>query len=224
MVLQCDAGSRKSPIFILEKGIIMDISSILWGFIASYLAGSLPSLREFISTKDKTTLDERIEQCYQTALGRWCANDAVRQRIAQKHFNDLKQVKKLYLTEKWEKEGVILSSLANLWIEELSKDEEVSYYITTQGIILKDEKLDKLTASLTNQETRNGQRIRRGLTKHKAVDGYIRRFCTSDQSENNFIYYVLGKKERHTLADYVTGVEETSTNKIVLYSLSLIHI
>ena len=79
-------------------------------------------------------------------------------------------------------------------------------------------KLDKLTASLTNQETRNGQRIRRGLTKHKAVDGYIRRFCTSDQSENNFIYYVLGKKERHTLADYVTGVEETSTNKIVLYS------
>lgn len=106
----------------------------------------------------------------------------------------------------------------NLWIEELSKDEEVSYYITTQGIILKDEKLDKLTASLTNQETRNGQRIRRGLTKHKAVDGYIRRFCTSDQSENNFIYYVLGKKERHTLADYVTGVEETSTNKIVLYS------
>ena len=47
---------------------------------------------------------------------------------------------------------------------------------------------------------------------------YIRRFCTSDQSENNFIYYVLGKKERHTLADYVTGVEETSTNKIVLYS------
>ena len=137
MVLQCDAGSRKSPIFILEKGIIMDISSILWGFIASYLAGSLPSLREFISTKDKTTLDERIEQCYQTALGRWCANDAVRQRIAQKHFNDLKQVKKLYLTEKWEKEGVILSSLANLWIEELSKDEVVSYYITTQGIILK---------------------------------------------------------------------------------------
>lgn len=166
----------------------MDISSILWGFIASYLAGSLPSLREFISTKDKTTLDERIEQCYQTALGRWCANDAVRQRIAQKHFNDLKQVKKLYLTEKWEKEGVILSSLANLWIEELSKDEEVSYYITTQGIILKDEKLDKLTASLTNQETRNGQRIRRGLTKHKAAeaagdveitdaDGEVGRFC-----------------------------------------------
>ena len=56
------------------------------------------------------------------------------------------------------------------------------------------------------------------MTKHKAVDGYIRRFCTSDQSEKNFIHYVLGKKERHTLADYVTGVEETSANKFVLYS------
>ena len=57
----------------------MEISSVLWGFIASYLAGSLPSLREIISKKDKTTLDERIEQCYHTALERWCANDAVRQ-------------------------------------------------------------------------------------------------------------------------------------------------
>lgn len=172
----------------------MDISSILWGFIASYLAGSLPSLGEIISTKDKTTLDERIEQCYQTALERWCAGDAVRQRIAHKYFNDLYQLKELYLTEKWEKEGVILNSLAKLWIEELSKDEEISHYITTQGIISIDDKLDKLTALLTNHETRTGQQIRRGLTKHKAVDGYIRRFCTSDQSENNFIHYVLGKK------------------------------
>lgn len=196
----------------------MDISSILWGFIASYLAGSLPSLREIISTKDKTTLDERIEQCYQTALKRWCADDAVRQRIAHKYFNDLNQLKELYLTEEWKKKGAILNSLAQLWIEELSKDEEVSHYIITQGIISIDERIDKLTALLTNQETRKGQRIRRGLTKHKAVDGYIRRFCTSDQSESNFIYYALGKKERHTLADYVTGVEEISTNKIVLYS------
>ena len=121
MVLQCDAGSRKSPIFILEKGIIMDISSILWGFIASYLAGSLPSLREFISTKDKTTLDERIEQCYQTALGRWCANDAVRQRIAQKHFNDLKQVKKLYLTER----GKLLLSHARDLVSQFEQLEEL---------------------------------------------------------------------------------------------------
>ena len=78
-------GSRL--FFILEKGIIMDISSILWGFIASYLAGSFPSLREIISKKDIITLDERIEQCYQTALERWCADDAVRQRIAHKYFN-----------------------------------------------------------------------------------------------------------------------------------------
>lgn len=196
----------------------MDINSILWGFIASYLAGSLPSLREFISKKDKTTLDERIEKCYHTALKRWCADNAVRQHIAYKYFNDLYQLKEFYSTEKWEKEGVNLNGLAKFWIEELSKDEEVSNYITTQGIISIDDKLDKLTALLTNHETRTGQQIRRGLTKHKAVDGYIRRFCTSNQSENNFIYYVLGIKGRHTLADYVTGVEDTSTNKIVLYS------
>lgn len=196
----------------------MEISSILWGFIASYLAGLLPSLREFISKKDKTTLDERIEQCYHTALERWCADDAIRLHIAHKYFNDLNQLKELYSTDKWEKESVILNSLAEFWIEELGKDEAVSHYITTQGIISIDEKLDKLTVLLANQETRNGKQIRRGLTKHKAVDGYIRRFCSSDQSENNFIYYMLGKKERHTLADYVTGVEETFTNKIVLYS------
>lgn len=114
----------------------MDINSILWGFIASYLAGSLPSLREFISKKDKMTLDERIEQCYHTALKRWCADDAVRQHIAYKYFNDLNQLKELYSTEKWEKEGVILNSLAILWIVELSKDEEVSNYITNTLLIL----------------------------------------------------------------------------------------
>ena len=197
---------------------MMEINSVLWGFIASYLAGSLPSLREIISKKNKTTLEERVEQCYHTALERWCADDAVRQHIAYKYFNDLNQLKEFYSTGKWEKERVILNSLAKFWIEELSKDEDVYHYITTQGIISIDEKLDKQTAFLTNQETINGQQIRRGLKTHKAVDGYIRRFCTSDQSENNFIYYVLGKKERHTLADYVTGVEETSTNKIILYS------
>lgn len=196
----------------------MDINSILLGFVTSYLAGSLPSLREIISTKDKITLDERIEQCYQRALKRWCAEDSIRLRIAQKHFIDLNQLKEFYLTEKLERESVFLNSLSKLWIEELSKDEEVSHYITTQGIISIDEKLDKLTLLLTNQETRNEQWIRRGLTKHKAVDGYIRRFCSSDQSENNYIYYLLGKKERHTLADYVTGVEETSNNKFILYS------
>lgn len=185
----------------------MDINSILLGFVTSYLAGSLPSLREIISTKDKITLDERIEQCYQRALKRWCAENSIRLRIAQKHFIDLNQLKEFYLTEKLERESVFLNSLSKLWIEELSKDEEVSHYITTQGIISIDEKLDKLTLLLTNQETRNEQWIRRGLTKHKAVDGYIRRFCSSDQSENNYIYYLLGKKERHTLADYVTGVE-----------------
>ena len=89
------------PFFILDKGIKMDISSILWGFIASYLAGSLPSLREFISKKEKTTLDKRIEQCYQTALERWCIDDAVRQRIAHKYFNDLTQLKEFYSTGKW---------------------------------------------------------------------------------------------------------------------------
>ena len=78
----------------------MEFSSILCGFIASYLAGSLPSLREFISKKDKTTLDERIEQCYHTALERWCADNAVKQHIAHKYFNDLNQLKELYSTEK----------------------------------------------------------------------------------------------------------------------------
>lgn len=69
--------------------------------------------------------------------------------------------------------------------------------------------IDRLAELMMKRDTAFGtQHIRRGLTKHKAVDGYIRRYCSSDQSESNFIYYFLEGKERHILADYVVGLEE----------------
>lgn len=195
----------------------MEFSSFIFGFISSYLAGSLPSLREVFSKKDNDTPEERIEQCYQKALARWRADDTIRQRIAQKWFYDLSMLKKLYGSEDWDKESVTLKTLTELWAEELCKDEEVSHYITTLGLLTINEKIDKLLELLNKQESDKGQYIRRGLTRHKAVDGYIRRYCTSDQSDSNFLYYALGKKERFTLADYVTGIEGQN-NKYVLYS------
>lgn len=195
----------------------MEFVSFIFGFVSSYLAGSLPSLREVFSKKDNATLEERIEQCYQKALARWCADDTIRRRIAQKWFYDLSKLKKLYGSEEWDKKSVTLKNLTELWAEELCKDEEVSHYITTLGVLTINEKIDKLSGLLTKQESEKGQYIRRGLTIHKAVEGYIRRYCTSDQTESNFLYYALGKKERFTLADYVTGIEGQN-NKYVLYS------
>ena len=61
-------------------------------------------------------------------------------------------------------------------------------------------------------------RIYRGLKTHNAVDGYIRRYCSSEQSESNFMNYLLDNKERHILADYVVGNVDSSTNKYILYS------
>lgn len=192
----------------------MSIDNIFISFIASYIAGALPSLKENFSKKDK----ERIDKCYEKALKRWSTDDIVRERIARRKFSSVNQLQELYKTSDWKKETFSLKGLTDLWIEELRKDEVCAHYIQNQEIKACD-KIDPLTELLMKRDAiATTQHIRRGLTKHKAVEGYLRRYCSSDQSENNFIYYILGKKERLILADYVVGLEEVPANKFILYS------
>lgn len=195
----------------------MDSFPLISSFIASCLAGSLPTTGEVLSEKERTSLNERMERCYQQALTEWCADDAVRKRLAQKKFPNVYQLKDLYNKEEWDKERKALKDITALWIEEISKDEELVHHITALGIITIDKKTDKLTALLSQQERGKGQQISRGRKQHKAEEVYIRRYCSSERTENTFLY-ALTMRERHTLADYVTGVEGTLANKYVLYS------
>lgn len=61
-------------------------------------------------------------------------------------------------------------------------------------------------------------RPKKGLLKHKPVEGYIRRYCTDEQDGNNFLRYLLKNQERYTLADYVTSELNKENNKFIVYS------
>lgn len=196
---------------------MMEIVDICIGFILSYIAGSTPPLKEL--KRGGKSLQDLIDNCYKKALKRWSANDDIRKRIAQYKFSNVDQLRVLYNTNKWTKDTQSLKELTDLWADELRKDEVCAHYIQEKGIHEINDKIDKIINLLTAPDRyRNSQNQYRGLKTHNAVDGYIRRYCFSEQSESNFMNYLLDNKERHILADYVVGNVDSSTNKYILYS------
>lgn len=192
---------------------------IFINFIVSYVAGSLPSLKNIFSKNNNKPLEQIIDKCYERAVEKWCANDAIRSRIVQQKYADVNQLQSLYMSEEINKITTSLKEIIRQWAEELKKDEECANYIQHQEFKVLENKIDNLAAILENQDGR-GQfwTIKRGLTKHQPVEGYIRRYCSSDNADNDFLAYIIGNKKRHTLADYVIGLSGDTYNKFILYS------
>lgn len=198
---------------------MMGIDDIFISFIVSYLAGSLPSLKNIIIKKDNETLQERIDKSFEKALDKWCADDVIRQRIAHQHFTSIAQLTKLATSSGGDESRMAISSLITLWAEELSKDEECAHFIQEQTLSDINAKIDRLLTLVTKHEENKEIPLKpRGRKEHKPVDNYIRRYCSSEQAENDFVAYLLEKKERKTLSDYVIGLAEPNENKFILYS------
>jgi len=197
---------------------MMAIDDIFIGFTISYLAGLNPSLKGL--KEGGKSLQDLIDNCYEKALKRWSADNVIRKRIAQYKFSSVEQLRELYKTNKWTEDAQSLKELADLWADELRKDEVCAHYIQEKGIHEINDKIDKIIYLLTAPDRyRNPQNQYRGLKTHNAINGYIRRYCSSEKSESNFMNYLLDNKERHILADYVVGnVDNSSTNKYILYS------
>jgi hypothetical protein len=193
-------------------------TEIFIGFVISYIAGNIPSLKQQLSRGDNLSLQEKINQCYQKALEKWCVNDALKQRMAQQRYATPEKMAETVAKDNVE-DAVAVKSLASLWAEELRKDEECAHFIQEQTINAVSVKIDNLT-ELVKAKTDNGEEhhIRRGLTQHKPVKKYIRRYCATENSADSFVYYALELRQRHCLADYVTGLVENERNKYILYS------
>lgn len=188
-------------------------------FIISYVAGNLPSLNNIKFEKDKKTLQDHVEICYDEALKKWFAGSNVRERIALKKFPDTEQLKKLFGSEEWDKYSFVFKSLAEQWIEEFRNEEECAENILKLNMPDVDEHAEQLIKLLKKDNVSETPTYKaRGRINHEQVDGYIQRYCTSDQSESNFVLYGLGTKERTILADYVVGLEGAPAKKYILYS------
>lgn len=190
---------------------------IFVNFVVSYIAGNIPSLKQMLSGGDELSLREKIDQCYQTALEKWSVGDDLRQRIAQQRYSSLHD-----LTEAAERnnkeDAAAIEILINLWADELRKDEECAHFIQEQNIKELEEKIDNLRAIIQSNISVNENHHWRGLPKHKAVEGYIRRYCSLENTQDSFIYYTLKLRERHYLAEFVTSLVEAPTNKFIIYS------
>ena len=198
---------------------MMGIDDIFINFLISYIAGSLPSLKDVFFKKSKRSMKELVENCYDEALKKWMSGSAVRESIAQQELVKSESLQDFCNYPEKENYTAAINELLKFWVEEIQKNEELFNYIQTQEIKAVGDKIDKLVEVLVKQGGVGGSHhIRRGLTSHKPVEGYIRRYCTSDNNESNYLSYLLGTKERHTLADYVVGIEHVGTNKFILYS------
>lgn len=198
---------------------MMGFDDIFIGFLISYMAGSLPSLKDIFFNKSKRSVKEIVENCYEEALRKWMADSVVKESIARQEPVKSGNFQDLCDCPPKENYTAAINDLLKFWAAEIQKNEELANYIQSQEIKAVGDKVDKLVDMLGKQSgMTDSHLVRRGLTSHKPVDGYIRRYCASEKNENNYLSYLLGSKERHTLSDYVVGIEKDGTNKFILYS------
>lgn len=198
---------------------MMGIDDIFINFLISYIAGSLPSMKDEFFKKSKRSMKELVESCYYEALKKWMADSAFRESIAQREPVKSGNLQELCDYPEKEHYTTIFIDLLKFWTEEIRKNEELVNYIQTHEVKAVGDKVDKLVGLLAKHgKVEESHLIRRGLINHKPVEGYIRRYCASDNNESNYLSYLLGTKERHTLADYVVGIESVGANKFILYS------
>lgn len=195
----------------------MPTPDIFYNFALSCLVGSKPSPDTAEPEAGARALRERVCECYERALQRWCAGDAIRGRIANNWYSNIDALRERCNLPERERESSAIRSLVEMWAEELRRDEDCAQNIPAAEI--EDEDIADLTAFLQNRKEPGPVRVPgRGLTRHIPVVGYIRRYCSSDQLEGNELLYALGTKERRMLSDFVTGIAGCTANKFVLYS------
>ena len=190
---------------------------IFVSFVISYITGNIPTLKQMLSGGDDLSLQEKMDKCYQLALEKWCAKDALRQKIAKQRYSNLQELTKV-AEKNNEEDAAAIRSLVNLLAEELRKEEECAHFIQELAIKEVGEKVDHLSVLIKSNIVANGNSQWRGLQVHKAVEGYIRRYCSLENTQDSFIYYALKLRERHCLVEFVTGLVEAPTNKYIIYS------
>lgn len=194
-------------------------------FAISWAANNVPTIKQTVNFFKGTSLERELERCYQKALKKWCKNDGIRQSMSMRLFRSLEELRKYLQRE----DHIDERELIELWANELrnnqlcyefileQKMDAVSDAVHDNNVLL--QRLDKKTNELLRKIIQPGiVKPKRGLTKHKPVEGYIRRYCTDEQDGNDYLRYLLKNQDRYTLADYVTSEVIKDNNKFIVYS------
>ena len=197
----------------------MEVDDITIRVIASCITGTLPSSTDLLAKKEDKTMQSLIENCYAKGLKQWVANNSLKERVAQHKFGSITQLQALYNTNQWTEDAFVLNKIVVYWVEELHRDERCTSFIQKECIVGENEECNGLIDLLRKYNVGTlSAPISKGLTTHQAVDGYIRRHCSLESSNDDFVAYFIGSEERHILADFVVGLRNASKNKYILYS------
>lgn len=188
-----------------------EFSNVFIHFITNCITGVIPILEDKVGK----SLFNRVEECYGNALKKWADGNEIRERLASKKYLSISQLRDLYTATKWKSDAIALKRLTYLWAEELQNDKECSLYIEENQDITNNE----VPVIYQNYASNTiSQCIHRGRYDHNEVDVYIRRYCSLEQEHIDFLDYLFEHSEKLTLADFVVGIQNTSSNKFILYS------
>lgn len=196
------------------------IDDICINFAMSYITNNIPAIKDLLSKKQ--SLYDCMQDTYQKALKQWCKNDSIRKSMSARMFAHVDDLKSYLKSSKEIPFKGQFNELVELWASEMRVNETCSKYILELKLDFLQEKTDAQTSLLEEikcllKNRPENATIKSGRTKHAPVKNYIRRYCTSEKTENNF-YHNLFIDVRYTLADYITGVVESGKNKFILYS------
>lgn len=174
-------------------------------FGISYIAGSLPTIKEYLQ-KNKS-LHDRIDFCYAKALNNWTVNEDIRQiEIVRgcRHFDELQA----YIAGDSSKIDSYIKDLLLKWADELRKDPVCYDFIIEQKIDVVVNKLELGFSEVINELT--GQ-FEKTNTKIDAVQEGVQKTIEMLQAMSQNRKVDDGAK----IAEMLEGVIDTSINTLI---------
>lgn len=104
---------------------MMGVDDIAISFAISYLAGSIPAIKELLI---KDQIEDRLEACYQKALKQWSANNLIRASQSGRMYNHLPCLIQ-YIQNEHQEIPNDIKDLIIYWVNELKNDSSCSNFI-----------------------------------------------------------------------------------------------
>lgn len=131
------------------------IDSVVFGWVTSYLLGSLPTIKDVLS-KNKD-LDKRIMDCYQSALKKWCPNSIIREKVRER-FASIESLRE-YMLSKPKDEEYGVDRLLHLWSDQLRNDPICYNYILEAKVDRISEGVQEVNNAITQVDLQMNRRL-----------------------------------------------------------------
>lgn len=164
---------------------MIGVDDIAVSFLVSYIAGSIPTLKEWLS-RDKD-FESRLNKCYNSALKKWTVNDGIRHDLSNQMFSNLSKLK-CYLLTKPTGNNTDINKLIVMWADELRSDSICYTFIVENKLDFINSKQDEyyvdLKKSILSQYYSMQQSIESNSEKLDNVQHMLEQLVEKKQSGN----------------------------------------